>query len=477
MKKNKKDIMYVKEKYNRFGELSFELHASGKDPLTRGYKVYVKTYKVPDGLHGKKELEQYRLQIQFDWRKEVDKMSSGVAVRKNNILFIDFAKKYVEDILIYNPQAYNHYKTCKYNLKILEEKLGNYLLSDMTPPVISEFVKWLCKRTYKKETVIVKESLIPLIKERKLKLKCLAQHCKISQTTLFVALRPGKHLCPATARAICSVLNVPFEKYYTLTKQELPYSYGANNGVKVLLHGILHEAVRQGLIEHNYASSDYIRAVTGTKGKKAILETQYDISQYIKFMNEEQDIRKKTAFACYIFLGLRNAEVAGLAWKNINLLAKTISIVQNTLYVQGFGTITKDPKSEKSKRIIAIPSTLVTILSEYKLWWDKQKEVHGDLWSNTDKLFVSNNGKDMNGTTLAKWLKDWEIRNGLKLITPHGLRHTNITFQIANGVDIKTVSSRAGHADIQTTLNIYSHYTKEADRQAAETIDKLLKAN
>ena len=189
MKKQSKDIMHVTEYRNRFNELSFVLHCSGKNPITRKNKVYVKTIKVPAELHGKKEIEQFRLQIQFDWKKEVDKLSSGVVIQNNKIRFIDFAKQYVENILVFKPTAYNHYKTCKYNLKILESRLGNYLLTEMTPPVIQDFCKWLCQRTYTKETVTVKVSLLDLIKERKLTLKSIADNCNIAQSTLFVALR------------------------------------------------------------------------------------------------------------------------------------------------------------------------------------------------------------------------------------------------------------------------------------------------
>ena len=56
--KNNKDIMYVKERHNKRGELSFELHCSGKDAFTKKYKVYVRTYKVPNDLKGKKEIEK-----------------------------------------------------------------------------------------------------------------------------------------------------------------------------------------------------------------------------------------------------------------------------------------------------------------------------------------------------------------------------------------------------------------------------------
>ena len=121
-----------------------------------------------------------------------------------------------------------------------------------------------------------------------------------------------------------------------------------------------------------------------------------------------------------------------------------------------------------------MPSTLVNVLKEYKVWWEEQKVLHGDLWENTDKLFVQDCGKDMSNATIGIWLKAFVREHDLKPVTLHGLRHTNITMQIVNGLDIKTVSARVGHSDIQTTLNIYSHYTKESDKKASDLINKLL---
>jgi integrase len=122
-----------------------------------------------------------------------------------------------------------------------------------------------------------------------------------------------------------------------------------------------------------------------------------------------------------------------------------------------------------------MPTDLCDILKQYKIWWDNEKDNHGDLWANTDKLFVQQNGNDMCGSTLSMWLGNWQKKYGLKRVTPHAIRHSVITLLIANNVDVKTVSARAGHSDVQTTLNIYTHYTKEADRQAANKIDTLLK--
>lgn len=465
--------MNITERKNRDGTISYQMRCSVK--TANGFQSRVKTVRPPSDIKGKKALKEWLANEQHTWKYELEHRGSKYTASQNNILFIDFAQQYNEQLLAFNPTGYAHYNANKAHIKTMTPKLGKYLLTEMTPPVIQSFCLWLMERRYDKYTITAKPALSTLIGERHIPLHSIADGCKIAHSTLFSVLH-GEKISKTTANKVCDYLHIQLRQYFDIAKESKPYSYSANNGVKVFIHGVLHEAVRRGLIERNYASKEFIRPVSGTKGAKRILESTDEYKQFIEYMNAEPDLRKKTAFACYIYLGLRNAEVAGLAWKNIDLEEKTIAIVQNTIYAgKEFGTVTKSPKSEKSNRLIGIPTALVEILKEYRIWWLQEQERHGDLWTNTDKLFVTNKGKDMNGSTLADWLRAFEIKHSLKRVTPHGCRHSSITLQIANGVDVKTVSARAGHSDIQTTLNIYSHYTKEADRHAAETIDRLLK--
>lgn len=466
-------IMNITERKNRDGTISYQMRCSIK--AANGFKSRVKTVKPPSNITGKKAIKEWLHKEQLAWKDELSHRGSNYIVPHTDILFIDFAKQYNEQLLAYNPTGYAHYNANEAHIKTMTPKLGKYLLTEMTPPVIQSFCLWLMERRFDKYVITAKPALSILIGERHITLQSIADGCKIANTTLFSVLH-GENISMATATKVCDYLQIPLKQYFTVKKESKPYSYSANNGVKVFIHGVLHEAVRQGLIERNYASKDYIRPVTGTKGTKLILKNADEYKQFIERMNAEPDLRKKAAFACYIYLGLRNAEVAGLAWKNIDLEKNEIAIVQNTIYAgKKFGTVTKTCKTENANRLIGIPTALAEILKEYRAWWLQEQERLGDLWANTDKLFVTNTGKDMCGSTLANWLKAFEIKHSLKRVTPHGYRHSSITLQIANGIDVKTVSARAGHADIQTTLNIYSHYTKEADRQAAETIDRLLK--
>lgn len=58
-------------------------------------------------------------------------------------------------------------------------------------------------------------------------------------------------------------------------------------------------------------------------------------------------------------------------------------------------------------------------------------------------------------------------------MTLNSLRHTNITLQLIAGIDLKTVSARAGHARASTTSDFYSHYIRNSDIHASEIINKL----
>ena len=77
-------------------------------------------------------------------------------------------------------------------------------------------------------------------------------------------------------------------------------------------------------------------------------------------------------------------------------------------------------------------------------------------------------------TLINKWLNEFTIKHNFPHITPHSLRHTNITLMISAGVDVRTVASKAGHSRTSTTLDIYSHALQAYDEKATAVIDEIL---
>ena len=121
---------------------------------------------------------------------------------------------------------------------------------------------------YIKEIITVKKSINELIDENHLVKSKLAEDCGIDRLTLRLASKVGNQISMATAKTISKYFNVPITKYFNIEKKEVKYSKATNAGIRTILVIILGEAKRQQLVEHNYASKDYTRAITGTTKQK-----------------------------------------------------------------------------------------------------------------------------------------------------------------------------------------------------------------
>ena len=471
MSKNKNKNCYPR--HNKNGEIiSYRFFFSGKDFYTGKPKQYTKTWKIPIGLNNK-EIEFERKKFEYEFYKECEKKSLGTFIQDNNITFEEFSRQWLERILKRNEESFSYYVQAESSLKILNQYFGKYLLKQITPLIIQKFYDYLCDRTYIKETVTVKKSINDLITLNKLNKTRTAEDCGINRLTLRLSSRVGNQVSLETARNISRYFNVPLTQYFNVERKEIKYSKATNSGIRTILVIILGEAKRQQLIEHNYASKDYTRPITGTTKQKEIF-TEQESKEFVQALLKEKNLKKRTIFALLIFLGLRKAEICGLSWEDIDFNKHTLSVKHNALYYKKFGIVTKKPKTENSIRTITLPIQLVNILQEYKQWYQEQKQNYGDLWARTDFLFLQDNGNIINPCTINSWLRDFNIKNGLKPIPPHSLRHTCITMQLNAGIPIKVVSTRAGHSNEQITLGIYTHTLQTQDFKAAQLYNNYL---
>ena len=98
----------------------------------------------------------------------------------------------------------------------------------------------------------------------------------------------------------------------------------------------------------------------------------------------------------------------------------------------------------------------------------------GDAWLDKNIIFTDSFGDYMRPDSLTSWFKKFVHKYNLPINAHiHTLRHTNASIQIANGVDIATVSGRLGHADKTTTLNTYTHAFQSTNVKAAEKLERI----
>ncbi len=240
-----------------------------------------------------------------------------------------------------------------------------------------------------------------------------------------------------------------------------------------LLRAMLHRAVYWQLIVSNPAER-----VQPPKAKKPKRRSYDDEQTKILLENLEkltvEDTKYKVAIILTIFTGVRLGELMGLEWQDVDFRNGIISINRSSQYLSDMGVFTKVPKTESSIREIAIPEFIISLLEEYKLWYEEQKSIYGELWTNSDRLFVQADGKPMHPSTISKWFVKYVGQIGLPVINFHGLRHTNASLLVAQNVDIAVVSARLGHAQISTTLDFYVHPLLSHNRKAGYALENLL---
>ena len=315
----------------------------------------------------------------------------------------------------------------------------------------------------------------------------------------------SKELAPSTYNRYCRMLEtrlIPYFGHFYITKikptdimkfydllekdTQLVRKKG-NNGSKTkkplsgktilehhrLLRAMLHKAVYWQLIVANPAER-----VQPPKARKPKRRSYDDEQTKILLENLEllssEDTKYKVAIILTVFTGVRLGELMGLEWQDVDFKNGIISINRSSQYLADMGVFTKVPKTESSIREIAIPEFIISLLEEYKLWYEEQKSIYGELWTNSDRLFVQVDGKPMHPSTISKWFVKYVGQIGLPVINFHGLRHTNASLLVAQNIDIAVISARLGHAQISTTLDFYVHPLLSHNRKAGYALENLL---
>ena len=240
-----------------------------------------------------------------------------------------------------------------------------------------------------------------------------------------------------------------------------------------LLHAMLQRAVYWQMIVANPA--ERVQPLKTKKPKRKYYDDEQSKALVSSLMELTEDqFKYKVAIILTVFTGVRLGELMGLEWSDINFKDGIVSINRSSQYLAEKGVFTKTPKTESSIRDVAIPEFVVTLLEEYKYWYDNQKTLFGELWYDSNRLFVQADGKPMHPSTISKWFEKFVEQIGLPVINFHGLRHTNATLLIAQNIDVSVVAARLGHAQITTTYNFYVHPIISHNKTAGFALENLL---
>jgi len=171
--------------------------------------------------------------------------------------------------------------------------------------------------------------------------------------------------------------------------------------------------------------------------------------------------------------GMRQAELLGLRWRDIDLDMCSISVTQ-VLYKRRGACIFKEPKTRGSGRRVSMTPKLALFLREYK---KKRKELYlerGKVLGLDDLVFAKHKGKPLDPCTLTHNFGRIIKRAGLEHVRFHDLRHTFASIMLMKGAKPKVISEALGHASVAFTMDVYSHILSGIQEDAMALLDEVL---
>ena len=135
---------------------------------------------------------------------------------------------------------------------------------------------------------------------------------------------------------------------------------------------------------------------------------------------------------------------------------------------------TETPKTAQSLRCLKVPEVVIDILRKWKRLQIEQREMTGDMWTDTDRVFTKWNGEPMHRDCPRRYFITFCKRTGMRYVSCHSMRHLNATLLINAGVDVKTVQTCLGHSSPTTTMRVYLHTFQSAQAAASEAVANAL---
>jgi integrase len=235
--------------------------------------------------------------------------------------------------------------------------------------------------------------------------------------------------------------------------------------VYVVLRIALGEALRFRRVVRNVALE--VRAPKRTNRER----TPLTLDQVATFLESVEGDRLHPLYMTAIGLGLRQGELLGLRWSDVNLDAGTLT-VRHTRNIRT-GELA-EPKTERSRRTLRLGSQLVAALREHRVRQLAERLVAGRRWRDGDYVFTTPTGQALDAANVLHRFQAALAAAGLPRQRFHDLRHACATLRLEQGEELAVVSRVLGHANLSTTADVYGHLTDAMLGRAAERTDTIL---
>ena len=263
------------------------------------------------------------------------------------------------------------------------------------------------------------------------------------------------------------------------------------------IHTVLHQVLELGV------EDDYLRYNPSDNALKELKKARnFEVTKRRALTVLEQELfeqgqyhRWYPIFIIMLWTGMRVGEVTGLRWCDIDLEDDTISVNHTLVYYDKRNDerctfAINTPKTAAGERIIPmLPKVKEAFMMEKQYQEECGLESRAVVDGYRDFIFINRFGNVQHQGTLNKALSrivrdcNFEILDKphkkdtviLPKFSNHSLRHTFTTRMCEAGVNLKVMQEILGHADAETTMDIYAEATKELKKSELDSFAEFFK--
>jgi len=234
-----------------------------------------------------------------------------------------------------------------------------------------------------------------------------------------------------------------------------------------LLSQALKYAVRQGYLGRNPCE---LADPPSWKGKpmRTLIPAEVEA-----LFDEAKDSYFYPVYYSAVSTGLRQGELLGLRWRDVDLDFLSISVSQ-VLYKRRGICQFKEPKTAHSRRRVAMTPKLALFLREYRAERERLYRKLGKELTLDSLVFAYPDGRPLDPSVLSHEFARLAKQAGLERVRFHDLRHTFASLMLMRGAKPKVISEALGHASVGFTMDVYSHIIEGMQADAMALLDEVL---
>jgi integrase len=199
-----------------------------------------------------------------------------------------------------------------------------------------------------------------------------------------------------------------------------------------------------------------------------------DNDQVSMFLEAAKETPYFTEFHIALFTGMRRSEIMALRWQDVDLIGAEISVSRSMHQLYDRQIVFSGTKTAKSSRRIELSPETCRVL---RLHLENEMSLCARLgvpFTNDRLLFCEWDGRPLSPDRVSRAWEQLIKKLEFGHIRFHDARHTHSSLLLKAAIHPKIVQERLGHANIQTTLNIYSHVMPGMQRRAAEAFEEMI---